>query len=137
MSFSALRGALAVSLVAAVLAGTAIAGPLEDANAAYNRGDYATSLLLLLPLAHKGNALAQTNLGVMYRAGQGVPQDYAEAMKWYRKAADQGHDGAENNLGTMYYIGKGVPKDYVQVIKWLDLAASRYDRLRASHLFHA
>ncbi len=26
----------------------------------------------------------------MYEKGQGVPQDYAEAVSWYRKAAEQG-----------------------------------------------
>jgi uncharacterized protein len=34
---------------------------------------------------------AQYNLGVMYAIGQGVPEDDAEAVKWYRKAAEQGH----------------------------------------------
>jgi TPR repeat protein len=37
-----------------------------------------------------GNALAQSNLGVLYYHGWGVPQDFAEAVRWYRKAADQG-----------------------------------------------
>jgi hypothetical protein len=28
-------------------------------------------------------------LGMMFFAGTGVPQNYAEAAKWYRKAAEQ------------------------------------------------
>ena len=40
--------------------------------------------------AEQGNAAAQYNLGVMYDNGEGVPQDYAEAAKWYRLAAEQG-----------------------------------------------
>ena len=40
-------------------------------------------------LAKQGNADAQCNLGVIYDTAQGVPQDYAEALKWYRLAADQ------------------------------------------------
>ncbi len=39
--------------------------------------------------AEKGDVDAQNNLGEMYGKGQGVPQDYAEAVKWYRKAADR------------------------------------------------
>ena len=39
----------------------------------------------------KGHAKAQSNLGVMYDNGKGVPENDAEAVKWYRKAADQGH----------------------------------------------
>ena len=31
----------------------------------------------------------QSFLGTMYLDGHGVPQDYAEAMKWFRRAADQ------------------------------------------------
>jgi uncharacterized protein len=62
------------------LFGAAIAGPLEDGQAAYRRGDYATELALLRPLADQGNAVAQTGLGWMYEYGHGVPQDYAEAL---------------------------------------------------------
>lgn len=38
----------------------------------------------------------------MYDEGQGVTQDYAEGMKWYRKAAEQGFAKAQYNLGVMY-----------------------------------
>ena len=34
----------------------------------------------------------------MYDNGQGVPQDYKTAVKWYRLAAEQGHAAAQNNL---------------------------------------
>ena len=60
----------------------------------------------------------------MYHAGQGVPQDYAQAVKWYRKAAEQGYAKAQNNLGVMYRIGQGVPQDYAQAHMWFTLAAS-------------
>jgi TPR repeat protein len=49
----------------------------------------------------------------MYETGQGVPQDYAEAVKWCRMAVEQGHARAQNNLGIMYGTGRGVPQDYV------------------------
>lgn len=58
-------------------------------------------------IADQGNALAQSNLGVMYAEGKGVPQDYKEAMKWWRKAADQGISSAHNNLGVLYATGRG------------------------------
>ena len=61
----------------------------------------------------------------MYARGLGVPQDYAEAVRWYRLAADQGHASAQNNLGVMYGTGAGVPQDYVQAHMWFNLAASR------------
>ncbi len=55
--------------------------------AAYQRGDYATALREWHPLAEQGGANAQLLLGSMYDNGLGVPQDYAEAVKWYSKAA--------------------------------------------------
>jgi TPR repeat protein len=61
----------------------------------------------------------------MYDTGQGVPQDYQEAERWYRLAAEQGHAKAQYNLGVMYTNGKGVPQDYVQAHTWINLAASR------------
>ena len=50
----------------------------------------------------KGYADAQSNLGIMYDNGNGVPENDAEAVKWYRKAADQGNAKAQYNLGVMY-----------------------------------
>lgn len=47
------------------LAGAAVAGPVEDAQTAYDHGDYATALRLWQPLAEGGNADAQFNLGFM------------------------------------------------------------------------
>jgi TPR repeat protein len=47
----------------------------------------------------------------MYANGQGVPQDYAEAVKWFRKAAEQGNAMAQYNLGIAYANGQGVSRD--------------------------
>ena len=58
--------------------------------------------------------------------GQGVPQSYAEAMKWYRLAAEQGHAWAQFRLGMMYREGRGAPPDFVQAYMWLNLAASQF-----------
>ena len=66
--------------------------------------------------------------------GFSVPQEFAEALKWYRKAADQGWARAQSLLGSMYIEGKGVPQDYVLAHKWLNLAnaknRSMTDRMR-------
>ena len=91
---------------------------------AIDRGDYATALKEWRPLAEQGEARAQTNLGVMYRLGEGVPQDDTEAVRWYRRAAEQGHTKAQFKLGAMYFMGRGVPQDDVQAHMWLNLAAA-------------
>ena len=61
----------------------------------------------------------------MYDYGRGVPQDYAEAAKWYRRAAEQGNANSQYNLGVMYAEGQGVSQDYVLAHLWLNLAVSR------------
>src|SRR5260370_32443649 len=80
----AVRNLIKVGLVAIVpflgLAASVVAGPFEDGLAAHKRGDYATTLRFWRPLADQGDAQAQFNLGVIYAKGQGVPQDYVEAM---------------------------------------------------------
>ena len=43
----------------------------------------------------------------MYASGEGVPEDDAEAVRWYRLAADQGHADAQYNLGWMYDRRRG------------------------------
>ena len=59
------------------------------------------------------------------RQWQGVPQDYEEAVKWYRLAAEQGYANAQYNLGLMYDNGEGVPQDYAEAVKWYRLAAEQ------------
>ena len=61
--------------------------------------------------AEQGDAVAQSTLGVMYANGQGVPQDYQEAVRWGRRAAEQGNADAQIFLGGMYYKGSG-SEDY-------------------------
>jgi hypothetical protein len=60
----------------------------------------------------------------MYALGNGVPQDYTEAMKWYRLAAEQGHAKAQLNIAVMYGNGQGVPKDYLLTYMWAYIAAA-------------
>ena len=79
----------------------------------------------LMLKAQRGDAQAQNKLGFAYAKGEGVPQNYGEAEKWFRKAAEQGFAKAQYNLGLMYDNGEGVPQDYVAAHKWYNLAASR------------
>jgi hypothetical protein len=107
----------------ALAADTAPAQTFQDGVAAVKRGDYDTALAIFKPLADAGDAPSQTNLGMMYSRGWGVPVNEAEAVKWYRLAANKGQPIAQNNLGAMYMAGKGGPKDIVIGLMWLMLAA--------------
>jgi len=129
-----------ILIISLLVSGLAIADQFDDATQAYKRGDYETAYRLIKPLAEQGLPEAQVNLGLMYDKGLGVPQNYAEALKWYRKAAVQGnakalkwyHKAAEQgnveaqfNLGLMYEKRQGVPQDYVEAGNWYRRAAEQ------------
>jgi uncharacterized protein len=75
---------LAVSMT---LSSPVAAQDLQKGFSAYQAGDYATALQEWKPLAEQGNATAQYNLALMYGNGRGVPQDYAEAVKWLAQSS--------------------------------------------------
>ena len=99
--FSYRRSLAMAALVAMGCLGlTACSGKkdIERCQAAYVAKRYTEAFKCLEPLAKEGNAPAQFNLGVMYRDGQGVPQDDAQAAAWFRKAAEQGDAVAKQAL---------------------------------------
>lgn len=85
---------------------------------AYDRTNYATSLKVWLPLAEKGDPLAQVYVGEIFEKGMGIPPDYAAAANWYRKAADQGNIRAQVSLGFLYERGLGVSRDPSIALNW-------------------
>ena len=114
---------LVLAFVLAASAGSATAQSFEEVQAAY--GDYATAFRGVQRLAEQGNAATQYYLGGMYDFGEGVPENDAEAVKWYRRAAEQGDADAQYVIGLMYYKGTGVPRNYLRAHVWTNLAASR------------
>ena len=76
-------------------------------------------------VAEQGHASAQYRLGLLYGFGEGVPQNYAEAAKWYRLAAEQGHASAQYRLGILYILSRGVPQNFAEAAKWYRLAAEQ------------
>ena len=78
-----------------------------------------------LQAAEQGYAKAQFNLGLIYYNGQGVSQDYTQAVQWYRKAAEQGVAQAQYNLGVMYANGQGIRQDDAQAVQWFLKAAEQ------------
>lgn len=62
---------------------------------------YKNTLENLRPLAERGDAKAQNNLGMMYHFGQGAPKDFQKAVNWYRRAIKQGDTLAPINLSVL------------------------------------
>ena len=77
--------------------------------------------------AKLGDAIAQYNLGLMYENGQGVPQDFKEAVKWYRKSAEQGDADAQSMVGVCYADGLGVAKNPIEGYAWYNVAIANGD----------
>ena len=117
--------ALMALVLSAGLCSLAGAKPLEDGMDAYLRGDYATALKLLGPLAKQGDPAAQSSIGFMYQNGLGVPQDQNQAAAWFHEAAEHGYAPAMVNLGAMYDAGIGVPRDNIEAHKWYSLAIAK------------
>ena len=76
------------------------------------------------PLAEQGDKIAQNNVASLYRKGYGVPQDYKEAVKWYKLSAEQGNAKAQTNLGNMYDNGEGLLQDNVMAHMWYNIGAA-------------
>ena len=70
----------------------------------------------------------------MHANGDGVPENYAEAVKWFRIAVAQGYAGAQYNLGLMYHHRLGVLENHAEAIKFYWLAAKQGDADAQSNL---
>jgi TPR repeat protein len=118
-----LRIARSLLVVAMALATSnlALAGPLDDAEFAFEEQHYETALQIWQPPANQGNTQAQFGLGALFSA----KKDYIEALKWYRRAADQGYPRAQHHLAFLYFAGLHVPQDYVLSYMWENLAAAQ------------
>ncbi len=74
--------------------------------------------------ASLGMVRAQLQLAMLYRDGDGGPEDSAEAVRWFKKAAEQGDADAQNEMGVIYWRGEGVDKDRVKAGTWFERAAA-------------
>lgn len=93
--------------------------------AAFDRGDFASAINEWKPLAMKGDAIAQTNMGFLYSGGHGVAQDYKQAFDWFSKAGAQGNAKALYSLGYFYERGMGVPQNMAQAFEFYQKSAAK------------
>ena len=118
---NALKG-LAMS---AVLIGATTPAPAQPAVKsgidAWQHGDYAAAVAIWRPLAQKGDADAEFDLGQAYRLGRGVPVDLAQAQLWLEKAAEAGHLDAQTTFGLLLFDSG----NRSGAMRWLKKAAER------------
>ena len=85
----------------------------------------------MIAAAQRGDARAQTVLGMMYEhAAAGVQHNDAQAVAWYQRAANQRFPRAQYNLGFMYLKGRGIEKDLQRALSLYTLAAPQIERAK-------
>jgi cell division septation protein DedD len=100
------------------------------------RGDYAGAIAEWRPLADRGDADAQFNLGQAYKLGRGVTANPGVAQSWYEKAAKQGHEQAQVNVGLLLYNGGRRQEAMPWIRKAADLGDPRAQYILGTELFN-
>lgn len=119
-----------VVLLYLVICTPTFADPLDDANAAVRRGDFAAAFAIWKPLADAGDSAAQNGIGLLYYDGNGMPRpNKSEALKWFKLSAAQGNARAINNLGLIYeFGGGGIKPDEIEAQRLYQIAADKGER---------
>lgn len=125
-----LRHVLIGSAAFLASAGAASAQDVQAGIAAWQAGDYANAVAVWRPLADRGDADAQFNLGQAYRLGRGLPQNLNLAEQWFERAARQRHEQAGASLGLLLFQNGRAR----EAMPWLQAAALRGDP-RAQYVF--
>jgi len=108
-------------IFSAALAASVSAQSVKTGIDAWQRSDYATAVAVWRPLAEKGDADAQFNLGQAYRLGRGVSINLAAAQTWFERAAEKGHLDAQTTLGLMLFQNG----NRTGGLRWIKLAAEK------------
>lgn len=86
---------------------------------------YGEDISALRKKAEQGDATARYRLGAAYAFGDGVTQDYKEAVNLWQLSAQQGNAYAQYNLGVLYSQGQGVLQNDMLAVKYYRLAAEQ------------
>ena len=91
--------------------------------------DYQEAFQCYYTAAMLGHAMAQCQLGLMYRDGLGIEKDEAMAFQWFLKAAAAGQNCPRGKfyVGRCYQFGNGVKIDYAEAVKWYTVSAKEGD----------
>jgi tetratricopeptide (TPR) repeat protein len=131
------RKLLAATGTVAILLGAGAA--FADVKAGVDRwmaGDFNAAVAEWRPLADKGDADAQFNLGQAYKLGKGVPMDLKVAQSWYQKAAQQGHQQAQVNVGLLLYNSGRRQEALPWLRKAVELGDPRAQYILGTELFN-
>ena len=136
---SKLSSSLKLKLVSIAVAlficpATVLSDSLQEGVAAIRDGRYEEAIVLVLPLAEKGDPQAENIMGAIYVNGWGVEPNVAEALRWYGLAAEHGDARAYFNLGQMYATGNGVDRDCDKALDFFSKPAAAGDPIAQVNL---
>lgn len=112
---------LVTAIIAALISVPSSAQSVKAGIDAWQKADYGSAVAIWRPLADRGDADAEFNLGQAYRLGRGVPLNLALAKNWFEKAASAGHLDAQTTLGLLLFQNG----DHAEGLKWLRQAAEK------------
>jgi TPR repeat protein len=112
---------LVLAILAATMTSPLAAQSVKAGIAAWQKQDYSAAVAIWRPLAEKGDADAQFNLGQAYRLGRGVSLNLAVAQTWLVRAANSGHVDAETTLGLLLFQNG----NHTGGLRWLKAAADK------------
>jgi cell division septation protein DedD len=110
---------LVAAIMAALMSAPVSAQSVKAGIDAWQKADYSAAVAIWRPLADRGDADAQFNLGQAYRLGRGVPISLGQAKTWFERAAASGHLDAQTTLGLLLFQNG----DQAEGLKWLRRAA--------------
>jgi TPR repeat protein len=111
-----------------------VAGSLEEAKTAYDKGDFRSAERIYSELSNQGDRIAQLQLGLMYDEGHGIPKRPQQAVRWFSVASSQGDPQAPYYLGRIYQDGRGGPRNFSRARQWYRVAAQRAHHKAAVNL---
>ena len=114
--------------VGALLTLTLITPSRADTNSGlddFRNGRFAEAFEAWQAAAAAGDANGALFAGVLSDTGEGVTQDYDQALTFYRRAAELGSAAGAFNVGVMYDAGRGVAPDPQQAAIWYARAAAK------------
>jgi TPR repeat protein len=115
---------LALALTLVPLAPRAAAAPIDDAVAAYERGDLASARKAFGQLSRQGVPAADYNLAVMHLRGELPQASPREALRLMTRAAEAGFVTAIFGLAQLHESGQaGLPANLVEANRWYLRAA--------------
>jgi len=121
-------------LGAIILVNPAFAGPMEDAVAAFEAGDFEAAVALWTPLANGGDGQAQYLLAYMHLTGRGIPQDFLRAETYFRMASEQRNTSGQTLLAELFVQGRGVARNFSEAARLYGLSAKQGDAVAQARL---